>query len=340
MKKLFRMSLAFASLISGLFFLAAFIMGIFFLIEKIFSFRESVNTKIYIFLIYTLFFVVFVGTVVPLMRKIFNYFRISKINPFDALVSILIFIASFFPLFFLSFITIALIRNKKLLKYRYKIFNFSVSAALFFLGVRVKFKGTREKSVKLIIANHTSPLDYLLIASAMRTDPWNIVAGINLSKDRRKFFDKMIAWSIGYLVKNYAINVDRKNEVSRGSTIKRMLEELSLGKNVAIFPEGTRTPRRKLKNGILLQNFHNGIFYISWEKKELIQPIVFDFPVIWKGKEDKFFGIHPCKIIIHYLKPVDPKEFDSMQGFKDVCHQEMYKVLKTSKNVKFFLKTN
>jgi 1-acyl-sn-glycerol-3-phosphate acyltransferase len=280
-----------------------------------------------------------VGILVPFFRRFFDILKVDRLDFLDSLFTAIILLVSFFPLIFLFVLTITLIRHKRFEKYKYKIFNFSISASLFLIGVRVKYFGRRDESAKVVIANHTSPLDYFLIAQTMGTKDWNVLAGINLAFNRRTWSDKLIAWSIGYIVKNYAITIDRTDEVSRKKSFERMNQELRDGKNIAVFPEGTRTPKEKIKQGVLLQDFKIGAFKLAWQEKSTIQPVVYDLPALWKGKDDKFWGIHPCRIKAYLLEAVDPKDFDRIEDFMDTCRVNMLEVLKKSKTVKSFIST-
>ena len=301
---------------------------------------NTIDTTKYLFFAYAIFFIVVVGIFIPLARKVFIWLQIVKINPFDSIGSVMIFLASFIPLIVLSKVTIFLLKRKFLEKHKYRIFNFAVSAALFLLGVRVRYKGKRDLGAKIVISNHTSPLDYALITQSMGIYPFNILAGINLSYNGRKMEDKIVKLLLGYFVKNYAISVDRRSRASREAAYRRMVKEVGLGIYIGIFPEGTRNPKAQIEQGILTQEFKNGAFQLAWDTGECIQPVVYDLAVIWKGKDDQFWGIRPCRIKAHWLKSVNPKDFVSVDHLKRYCQLIVQEKLSESKNVRNFLKNS
>ena len=173
----------------------------------------------------------------------------------------------------------------------------------------------------------------------MDTDPWNIVAGINLRHNKPTFGDRFIAATVGKLVEEYAIAIDRGSKASTQSSARRTIEEIDNGKNIAIFPEGTRLTKARIKKDhVLLGEFKNGAFKIAWNRKMCIQPVVLDWPVIWRGKGDDWWGIHPTRIDVHYLEIVDPNDFETCEEFKNACWHAMHAKLKKSKKVRAFLK--
>jgi 1-acyl-sn-glycerol-3-phosphate acyltransferase len=306
----------------------------------VFNAHHSVSTTQYIFGGILAFFFLVIGIIVPYTRKIMHFLGIpDHANKIDGLWTILLIIISGPFILILSVATRELLRIERLQKHRYQIFNFSVSVAIFLLGVRIRHYGNRDSSAKIVIANHTSPLDYLLISLYMGTSPWNVVAGINLRTNKPTIADKIIAATIGKLVEEYAISIDRTNATSRENAVRRMVEELESGKNIAIFPEGTRTPKKKIREGhILLQEFQRGAFKTAWDKQIPIQPFVFDWPVMWKGKGDDWWGIHPSKIDVYFLPSITPIDFETIEDFKKACWNSMFAQLEKSKKVQEFLK--
>lgn len=302
---------------------------------------KSLSTTEDIFKAYLLFFLGLVPLVIPVVRKIFNWFRMKEFSLFvDSAATVLLILASALPLVMLSAITIPLLKQERLGNYRYRILNFSASAGLFFSGIWLEFKAARERNVRLLAGNHTAGIpDYLCMIKALSIDPYNIVAGINLSKDRKGLFNRFLASSIGSIVRDHSISVDRTDPDSGKEAYRRMQEELQAGKNIGIFPEGGRTPWRLLKKGVLLRPFKDGVFRLAWDNQEPIQPVIFDFPATWKGKDDPFWGIHPSRITVRYLPSLHPKNYQSMESFKQAVWHAMHEELKASVNVYRFLQT-
>lgn len=306
----------------------------------VFNAHHSVHTTQYIFLGILAFFFLVIGIIAPYTRKIMHFLGIpDHANKIDGLWTVLLIVISGPFILILSIVTLLLLRTRRLQKHRYKIFNFAVQVAIFLLGARTKHHGSRDPLAKIVIANHTSPLDYLLISLYMGTKPWNVVAGINLHTNKPTFADKVIAATIGKIVKDYAISVDRTSKASRESTVRRMIEELESGKAIAIFPEGTRTPKNKIKEEhILLQEFKRGAFKTAWDTQTPIQPLVFDWPVQWRGKGDDWWGIHPSKIDVYFLPSIRPTDFETIEDFTNACWKSMLRQLEQSKKVQEFLK--
>jgi 1-acyl-sn-glycerol-3-phosphate acyltransferase len=125
-----------------------------------------------------------------------------------------------------------------------------------------------------------------------------------------------------------------------------MNKQMDEGINIGIFPEGTRLLISKMKEGTVLGEFEEGAFFLAWKKQVPVQPIVFDFPAIFRGKKDDRWGVHPCVIDIHYLNVIRPDEKDefsenkykSLEEFQLACFQVMETKLKSSKKVQNFLK--
>lgn len=308
---------------SGFLFLAFLSIFIPFFIDK-----DSIYTTQHIFLYLTLFFLGLTGVIVPFLRNV-------NMNA-DGIGSVLIVLVSSIPLILLYF-TLRLVLIGKVNKFKYKFFNFTASTASMLLGVWTIYKGKVDPRAKIQIYNHTSPWDYLGTVMALGGSPFNAVAGINLAKAKGSLFDKFLAWTIGFMVKKYSISVDRTSKISRVETYEKMKIELALGKNIGIFPEGGRSTKKEITEGVLLKSFQSGAFKLSWETKIPIQPIIFDFPGTWKAKNDDFWGISPCLIYIRYLPSVDPKKFCSIEEFTMFCRYEMQKVLANSKQLKKFL---
>ncbi len=305
----------------------------------VFNAHSSLHTTQYIFEGILAFLFLVIAIIVPYMRKIMHFLGIpDRANLLDGVATLLLIVISGVPLLVLCLLTLPAMQMESLRAYRYRIYHFSVSIAIILIGAWTRHHGARDLKSKIVIANHTSPLDYLLISLFMGVRPWNIVAGINLRTNKPTFADKIIAATIGKIVEDYAISIDRSSETSKQSTGRRMIEEIENGKNIAIFPEGTRTPKEVIeRKHVLLQDFQNGIFKIAWGKQISIQPLVFIWPVIWRGKGDDWWGVHPCRIDAYFLRSIDPKDFTTMEDFKKACWEKMEEQLKSSKKIRQFL---
>ena len=331
-----------SGIISSILFLAILFMGIPLFFEKtLWGTSTSLYTTQYIYGGALIFFLIVIGIMIPLLRRIFSFCKLKKMNPFDGIATICLAFVSFVSLVILFIVTILLVRIKLLEKFIYKIFHHSIKISLFLLGVWIKIHGLLDKRTKLVPFNHTSSLDYLLAPYVMGIEPYNIIAGINLAENKKGLWNRFIAWSIGYIVKKYTIPVNRDSMISRGRALKKTKEELAKGKRITFSPEGGRTPKKQIvEEKIILQNFKEGenIFKMAWDQKMIIQPVVFDWPVIWRGKSDNWWGIHPCRVDIYFFKPIDPEKCKSLDDFMRICWIEMDTQLRKSKKVQEFLK--
>lgn len=317
----------FITFISGYFFLYFGCVLVPYLIEK-----DSISTTQIVFLLFAGFFVILIGIITPFLRKI--KFSI------DGFSTILIVLVSSIPLLIL-YLLLRLVLIGKVTKFKYKYFNFTASVASTFLGAPVIYRGKSNPKAKILIYNHTGPWEYLGAILALGGGPFNVVAGINLANTKiGTIFDKFLAWTIGFMVKKYSISVDRNSINSKLEVIDKMKEELALGKRIGIFPEGGRLTKQEILNGAILKGFKSGAFRVAWETKSPIQPVIFDFPAIWKAKDDDFWGVSPCLVYIRYLPLVDPVKFSSREEFQEKCRSMMEDKIRESKQLKKFLRSN
>ncbi len=331
--------------VTALCFLIALIMVIPAIIERVcFRTDESVYTTQYIVLAYCALIFVFAGILVPYSRRFWIWLRISKKGPLDLLSTGLILAGAAIPVFIICLFTIPLLRRNWMHLYKYHLYHYSVSASLFFLCVLVRYKGTIPvlKDPYIRILNHTSELDFALASLLAGVEPWNIVAGINLAPKKQKnpsWGDRLYAWSIGKIVEEHSISIDRGDPDSRDKVSKKIYSELKAGKNILIFPEGTRTTYAKIvQEKILMQKFNDGVFRIAFISNIPISPVVLDWPVIWRGKADTRVGFHPTRIDAHFCDLVYPKDFASYEDLRDHCWNIMHEKLTSSEKVKRFLR--
>ena len=350
MKKISNSLRSYRILFLGTLFLGFMVMLLPLFLEKILLWSwygsNSINTTKYIYVSYLGFFIILLGILIPLIQKISRFLKLRKVNLVDGLTTIVIFLVSFIPLLVLTSLTLFLLKRVNIKKYGYRVFNWAVSIALFLIGIRINFNGERSKTARIFIINHSSPVDYLLMIISMGIYPYNIVAGINLKRNKKTLEDKLISFTLGNIIKNYAIAVDRSDSSSRISVLTKTEKELKDGKNVLYSPSDGRLSKAEIKKGKILKEFKRGAFGISWNNKIPIQPIVYDWPAIYRGKGDDWWGVHPCTIDIYYLPEIKPDEknelnedkYKSLEEFQAACFESMEKKLKSSKKVQNFLK--
>lgn len=153
----------------------------------------------------------------------------------------------------------------------------------------------------IIIGNHRSGFDGVFITSKMK---WPI-AKRTIFFAKEKHFDfklgKFVATRSNVILMNVNTNIRE--------SLQKMSEVLKQGKNVIIFPEGTRAKDKKLKH------FRDAFAILS---TELNVPVV---PVLIKGSELATYKSiriprYLSKIELEFLKPVHPEQGESIREFR------------------------
>ena len=181
---------------------------------------------------------------------------------------------------------------------------YTFTKILFSICYRFRFKGSKKlpNSPCIIVANHRCAIDGFLIT-------------YNFSRKENKdifFFAKEKHWRTKiaqfFARKNNIILMDINKNVRQ--SLQEMCAVLKKGKNIVIFPEGTRSRDNKMKK------FKETFAILS---KELNVPVV---PVAITGSESACYGgsIIPKfwkKIDIEVLEPVMPSADQSVESLRD-----------------------
>ena len=181
---------------------------------------------------------------------------------------------------------------------------YTFTKILFSICYRFRFKGNKKlpSSPCIIVANHRCAIDGFLIT-------------YNFSRKENKdifFFAKEKHWRTKiaqfFARKNNIILMDINKNVRQ--SLQEMCAVLKKGKNIVIFPEGTRSRDNKMKK------FKETFAILS---KELNVPII---PVAIAGSESACYGgsIIPKfwkKIDIEVLEPVMPSADQSVESLRD-----------------------
>lgn len=137
---------------------------------------------------------------------------------------------------------------------------------LWLIGMPASVSGTRPEGRYVIVANHISYMDTLVIFPAI---------GRYFRPLGKKEFSRYPI--IGFIYRQVAILVDRSNAVSRAKSMRLMWRVLRKEGSIIIFPEGTfnETPQP-------LKNFYDGAFRLSVNTNTPILPLVLpDTPSRW-----------------------------------------------------------
>ena len=146
----------------------------------------------------------------------------------------------------------------------------------------------------MLYSNHQGLFDVLAIAATCDS-PLGAVL-------KKELYDIPFLHQIAICTKSFAM--DREDVRQSLTVIQNVTEEVKVGRNYLIFPEGTRS---KLGNQML--EFHGGSFRCATKSKCPILPIalVDSFKVL----DQK--GSKPVTVQIHYLKPIAYEEYAVMK---------------------------
>jgi 1-acyl-sn-glycerol-3-phosphate acyltransferase len=122
--------------------------------------------------------------------------------------------------------------------------------ALSVLGIRLTVRGTPPAAPFLLVSNHLSYLDMLVLASQLRA--------VFIAKSEVK--DWPVLGTLCRLVDTQFIQRERKNDILR--MLKRIAEILESGRGVVFFPEGTTS------NGHAVQRFKPPLLAVAAESGE------------------------------------------------------------------------
>jgi 1-acyl-sn-glycerol-3-phosphate acyltransferase len=151
-----------------------------------------------------------------------------------------------------------------------------------------------EKDGLLLVSNHQGLFDVVALVTA-----WDKILCCVYKIELK---DLPLIKQIAASTKSYAM--DRDDVRQSLTVIQGCTEQLKAGRNVLIFPEGTRS-----KLGNVMGEFHGGSFKCAVKAKADILP----FAVIdtYKVLDQKGSGPIACQL--HYLKPIPYEEYAGMK---------------------------
>lgn len=163
----------------------------------------------------------------------------------------------FFPLILIT------ILSEKTYPLFFKIARLWARVILIGMGFRYSIKGTENfeagKSY-MLLANHTSMTDIMLMLLAVKNHPFVFVG-------KKELVNIPI---FGFIYKRVCILVDRENSKSRFAVFERAQNRIQQGLSICIFPEGGVPDE-----SILLDEFKDGAFRIAIEQQLTIIPLTF-----------------------------------------------------------------
>ncbi len=169
-----------------------------------------------------------------------------------------------------------------------KIFNF-----LFRSYFKLEIEGKVIKGPYILAGNHLSMLDWYAIWNALPND--EKAKTFCLAKD--KLLKSRIASYLSYKMNVIKFNIEVEREMKE--SLQKLSKILKEGKNVAIFPEGTRARDNSLKK------FKKSFAILSKENNVPVIPTVLKgtFELLGPGK----IFPKPGKITIRFLEPIYPE---------------------------------
>jgi 1-acyl-sn-glycerol-3-phosphate acyltransferase len=188
--------------------------------------------------------------------KLFKY-------PFWLLYRIWFYLLVLLPILVLFPLILITILSENTYSLFFKIARLWARFILIGMGFRYEIKGTENfeagKSY-MLVANHTSMTDIMLMLLAVKNHPFVFVGKKELVKIP----------VFGFIYKRVCILVDRENSKSRFAVFERAQNRIQQGLSICIFPEGG-VP----EESVLLDEFKDGAFRIAIEHQLTIIPITF-----------------------------------------------------------------
>jgi 1-acyl-sn-glycerol-3-phosphate acyltransferase len=219
--------------------------------------------------------------------KLFKY-------PFWLLYRIWFYLLVLLPIIVLFPFILITILSEKSYPLFFKIARLWARVILIGMGFRYSIKGTENfeagKSY-MLVANHTSMTDIMLMLLAVKNHPFVFVG-------KKELVNIPI---FGFIYKRVCILVDRENSKSRFAVFERAQNRIKQGLSICIFPEGG-VPEESM----LLDEFKDGAFRIAIEHQLTIIPITF-----YDNKKRfsyTFFSGSPGKMRAKIHPPIETKE--------------------------------
>ncbi len=143
-------------------------------------------------------------------------------------------------------------------KHTHKIIKFWMKIQMYLLGIKLEIQGTLDESCDLLLMNHQSLLDIVVIEYIHSKD----LAWIAKKEITNLFF-------FGHIIKApRMISVDRENKAGIIHLLKEVKNRLSLNRPIAMFPEGTRSDGEKMLK------FKSGAAMVANKFNLKVQPTV------------------------------------------------------------------
>jgi 1-acyl-sn-glycerol-3-phosphate acyltransferase len=191
----------------------------------------------------------------------------------------------------------------------HKIIKAWMSFQIFVLGIKLETQGTLDESCDMVLMNHQSLLDIIVIEYIHNRD----LAWVAKKEITDLFF-------FGHIIKApRMISIDRENKAGIINLLKEAKDRLDKGRPIAMFPEGTRG------DGSRMLSFKPGAKMLANKYKLRVQPIVlFNTRNIVDSKK---LRATPGIVKVIYLEPVQADKTtdwfeETEKNMKDVFSKE------------------
>ena len=171
-------------------------------------------------------------------------------------------------------------------KHTHKVIKIWMRFQIMALGIKIETKGEIDESCDMILMNHQSLLDIIIMEYIHNRD----LAWVAKKEISDLFF-------FGHIIKApRMISIDRENKAGIVSLLKEVKDRLSKGRPIAMFPEGTRS------DGTKLLKFKAGAKMVANKYELKVQPILlFNTRKIVDSQK---LEANPGTVKIIYLEPI------------------------------------
>lgn len=241
--------------------------------------------------------------------------------PFQLLYRIWFYLLVATPILVLFPVLLISIAKEKWYPFFFKLARIWAKIILFGMGFIVSVKKEQEfekRKSYMLIANHTSMTDIMLMLYIVKDNPFVFVGKKELAKIP----------IFGFFYKRTCILVDRGSTKSRKEVFDQAQQRLKQGLSICIFPEGG-VPGDK---SIVLDEFKDGAFRLAIDHQIPVVPMSF-FDNKKRFSYD-FFSGSPGKMRakIHKFVETKGKTQQDKKSLKNECRQVMYHELLKDKN--------
>ncbi|WP_419677858.1 lysophospholipid acyltransferase family protein [Aliarcobacter lanthieri] len=188
----------------------------------------------------------------------------------------------------------------------HKVIKIWMKVQMFFLGIKLVQEGTLDESCDLIIINHQSMLDIIVMEHIHSRH----IAWVAKKEITDLFF-------FGHIIKApKMISVDRENKAGLIHLLSEVKDRLEKGRPIAMFPEGTRS------DGTFMREFKAGAKMVGNKYNLKVQPVVmFNTRNIINSQK---MEASPGVVKVIYLDPVIASKDSSWYEDTEVKMREVF----------------